>query len=79
MQIATFQDMSATTDKPSQKVLKFINDCFVPGSVTTQECSLVPGGQIVRDQSGAEMLLFWSIEYECLMQADPGDPGKRVY
>ncbi|MBC2723515.1 hypothetical protein [Desulfosporosinus sp.] len=57
---------------PSRKVLKFINDCFVPGSVTVKECPLVPGGKIIRDKSGSELLIFWSVEYECLMQADLG-------
>ncbi|WP_040411339.1 hypothetical protein [Desulfosporosinus sp. OT] len=69
---------SSTTDKPSLKVLKFIGDCFASGSVTLKECPLVPGGQIVRDKTGAEMLFFWSIEYECLMHADPGGLCKRA-
>jgi len=71
--------VSSVNETPSQKVLKFIDDNFVPGSITVQECTLVPGGQIVRDKSGAEMLLFWNIEYECLMKAEPGEQGKRVY
>ena len=62
---------------PSQKVLKFIDDCFAPGSVAVKEFPLVPGGQIVRDQSGEALLIFWSIEYECLMKAAPVEPGKR--
>ena len=65
-------------ETPSQMVLKFINKCFAPGTVITKECPLVPGGQIVRDKSGAEMLFFWSIEYECLMHADPGGLGKSL-
>ena len=72
-------DKLPTVETPGQKVLKFIDGCFIPGAVTTEECPLVPGGQIVRDRTGAELLLWWSIEYECMMQADPGKPGKRVY
>lgn len=70
---------TSTIETPSQKVLRFINERFIPGSVTATECSLVPGGQIIRDKSGATLLLFWNIEYECMMQADPGGPGKIVY
>lgn len=66
-------------ENSSQKVLDFIDQCFVPGSVTTEECPLVPGGQIIRDRTGAELLLWWSIEYECFMQAESGKTGKRVY
>lgn len=71
--------VETVSETPSQKVLKFINNCFVPGSVTVKDCSLVPGGKIIRDKSGDELLIFWSIEYECLMKADLGGIGKRAY
>ena len=71
--------MKYVAETPTQKVLRFINQCFEPGSISLEPCPLIPGGQIVRDKAGAQMLFFWDIEHQCVMSAEPGELARRVY
>jgi len=61
-----------------QKVLDFINRHFVPGSVELHDCSFFPGGIIVRDSTGGQMLFFYDFTREQVMCCEPGQTARPV-
>jgi hypothetical protein len=69
---------NSSADILNEKVLKFIGERFPPGAVTSEPFPSVPGGQIVRDKSGDEMLLWWSSAYECFMWTNLQGKGKQA-
>ena len=43
------------------KVKAWIEEQFDPGSITVKPCPVVPGGQIITDAQGQEMLVYYDI------------------
>lgn len=62
-----------------QKVLDFINKKFVPGSVGLEDCTFLPGGVVVKDNFGDQILFYYDGERDCMMCAEQGQPAKPVY
>lgn len=42
-----------------KKVQKWIGENFCQGKMEQEECPAVPGGVILRDEKGGEMLIWW--------------------
>ena len=53
-----------------EKVLEEIDFHFDKEAITLKEFSLFPGGVIVQDKKGGEMLFYWDILNDCLAWTD---------
>lgn len=78
-QYSTEQGRFISKMTPRESVQSFLDNCFIPGSLSLTECPVVPGGVIVKDKCGYQMLFFWDIEEQCVMGCKPGELAKRQY
>lgn len=51
---------------PKEMVLRLIHDSFNPGTVTLEDFPMFPGGQIVRDRFGDQLLIYYDITINCI-------------
>lgn len=60
-----------------QLVKKYIYDSFVPGSVILEDFPSFPGGQIIKDGSGAQLLIYYDIAQDCIRSQSSGGWSRR--
>ena len=62
---------------PKEMVLMLINDSSNPGTVTLEDFPMFPGGQIVRDKFGDQVLIFYDITNDCIRSQSPDGWTRR--
>ncbi len=66
------------TTRSTAAVKAWINENFIPGSVTVTPWPLLPGGTIIRDKEGGEMLVFLDMMTGKVKWMLPGEKRKRA-
>lgn len=62
---------------PKDMVLKLIHESFIPGSITLEEFPLLPGGQIVKDRFGDQLIIYYDIMNDCIRSQAPNGWTRR--